>query len=105
MKDSSIDRVVILSPRDALETIRLVRDDVTTTILDPWYNKGVGGRVDNYIPWLSSVIGASDEAMTGFHVHERRMISQNDCDIEDSGRRDARNEENLRLTPEIPSTV
>jgi len=54
-------RIVILSPRDALETIQLVKDHVTTTILDPWYNKGVGGRVDNYIPWLSSVIGASFE--------------------------------------------
>jgi site-specific DNA-methyltransferase (adenine-specific) len=56
MKDSPI---VLLSPRDALETIRIVKDPVTTSILDPWYNKGVGGRRDDYIPWLSLVIDTS----------------------------------------------
>jgi site-specific DNA-methyltransferase (adenine-specific) len=53
--------VVILSPRDAAETIRLVRDPITSTVLDPWYNKGVGGQRADYIPWLSFIIDASFE--------------------------------------------
>jgi site-specific DNA-methyltransferase (adenine-specific) len=52
-------RIVVLSPQDAVETISMVKDHVTATILDPWYNKGVGGHRHDYIPWLSSLIGAS----------------------------------------------
>lgn len=51
--------VVLLPRNDALDAIRLVSDDVQTTILDPWYNKGVGGKRDDYIPWLVTVIEAS----------------------------------------------
>jgi site-specific DNA-methyltransferase (adenine-specific) len=52
-------RVVILAPQDAVETIQMVKDQVTTTILDPWYNKGVGGKRHDYVPWLSSLVELS----------------------------------------------
>lgn len=51
--------IVLLPCAEALEVIRLVNDDVQTTILDPWYNKGVGGKRDDYIPWLVTVVEAS----------------------------------------------
>ena len=36
-------RITILPPQDVFETLAQVREPVMTTILDPWYNKGVGG--------------------------------------------------------------
>ena len=44
---------------DVLATLTAAPDDVTTTILDPWYNKGVGGHRDDYNDWLSEVIAAA----------------------------------------------
>ncbi|MGA7649849.1 MAG: site-specific DNA-methyltransferase [Thermoplasmata archaeon] len=55
-EEPHVSRLTILSPRDVLETIR-VAPHATTTIVDPWYNKGVGGESPGYIPWLCSVIG------------------------------------------------
>jgi len=51
--------IIILPPQDVLITLNSIRIPVTTTILDPWYNKGVGGTRDDYIEWLNSVIQAS----------------------------------------------
>lgn len=50
--------VEILPPADVLDTLsRCGR--VTAVILDPWYNKGVGGERSDYETWLSEVIHAS----------------------------------------------
>ncbi len=51
--------VVTLPPADVLETLSGAPEGVTTTILDPWYNKGVGGFRDDYNDWLSGVIAAT----------------------------------------------
>ncbi len=51
--------IILLPSNDALKTIELVKDSIQTTILDPWYNKGVGGKREDYFPWLNSVISAS----------------------------------------------
>jgi hypothetical protein len=48
-------KVILLSSRDAEETIREVRH-VTAMMLDPWYNKGVGGTRDDYFDWLSGIL-------------------------------------------------
>jgi DNA modification methylase len=48
--------IKILPPQDVLKTLSLVKSNVTTTILDPWYNKGVGGVRDDYHQWLNTVI-------------------------------------------------
>src|SRR5262249_40923677 len=53
--------ILLLPPVDALEAIASVDSPVKTTILDPWYNKGIGGVVDGYIPWLKRVIAAAAE--------------------------------------------
>ena len=55
------EEIVLLPCREALDAIRLVKNDVQTMMLDPWYNKGVGGKRDDYIPWLVTVIDASFE--------------------------------------------
>jgi site-specific DNA-methyltransferase (adenine-specific) len=53
------DGIIILPPQDVMETLRGIRQPVTTTILDPWYNKGVGGVRPDYHEWLSSVVYAA----------------------------------------------
>lgn len=54
-------KVLILPPADVMDTLRRVQAPITTTILDPWYNKGVGGLRDDYIEWLASVLAATAE--------------------------------------------
>lgn len=51
--------VRLLAAADVLETIGGVKEPVQTTILDPWYNKGVGGVRNDYTSWLRRVISAS----------------------------------------------
>jgi site-specific DNA-methyltransferase (adenine-specific) len=52
-------RVVILPPQDVMLALQSIREPVTTTILDPWYNKGVGGVREDYQEWLVSVLTAT----------------------------------------------
>lgn len=51
--------VETLPPGDVLATLDAAPNGVATTILDPWYNKGVGGHRDDYNDWLSAVIVAA----------------------------------------------
>ncbi|MFQ5804487.1 MAG: DNA-methyltransferase [Candidatus Methylomirabilales bacterium] len=54
------DGVAILPPQDVLDTFDHVASmalHITTTILDPWYNKGVGGIRPDYYEWLEAVFG------------------------------------------------
>ena len=48
--------VDVLPPADVLVTLRTLNREVTTTILDPWYNKGIGGEQRNYDKWLKAVV-------------------------------------------------
>lgn len=54
----STSKIKILAAADVLDTLRN-SDDVNTVILDPWYNKGMGGTRPDYHEWLSSVISAA----------------------------------------------
>ena len=53
---ASDDQIIILPPQDVLKTLSQVREPVTTTMLDPWYNKGVGGERRDYMKWLVGVV-------------------------------------------------
>ncbi len=48
-----------LPASDVLDTLANAPDDVTTTILDPWYNKGVGGYREDYNDWLGDIVAAA----------------------------------------------
>lgn len=48
----------ILRPADVLDTLT-TSDRVKAIILDPWYNKGIGGTRGDYNDWLASVIRSS----------------------------------------------
>ena len=50
--------VTILQASDVLDTLANARP-VDAVVLDPWYNRGVGGEREDYHDWLASVIEAS----------------------------------------------
>lgn len=53
--------VVILPPMDVLVSSRvlnLLGIRAQATILDPWYNKGVGGERDDYVEYILTVLDA-----------------------------------------------
>jgi len=53
--------VVILPPTDVIVSSRLLNllgISAPTTILDPWYNKGVGGERDDYVEYILTVLNA-----------------------------------------------
>lgn len=49
-------KVVLWSPRDIFKAFDVVDASVAVTIIDPWYNKGVGGVRSDYMEWLSAVV-------------------------------------------------
>jgi site-specific DNA-methyltransferase (adenine-specific) len=55
-RDTKERGIVVLSPREVFDTLAAVDEHVTTTILDPWYNKGVGGVRDDYHDWLNRLV-------------------------------------------------
>ena len=55
------ERVLLLPPADVMETISSIKGRVTTTILDPWYNKGVGGTRPDYDDWVVDLLSATGE--------------------------------------------
>ncbi len=57
-KPQPVSSVAIKSAADVFETLRSTKE-VSAVILDPWYNKGVGGSRPDYHEWLSNVITAS----------------------------------------------
>ncbi|MCY4610811.1 MAG: site-specific DNA-methyltransferase [Gammaproteobacteria bacterium] len=54
------DLVTVLPSGDVLDTLSSIPENtVTATILDPWYNKGVGGYREDYHDWLEGVIASA----------------------------------------------
>ena len=51
--------VRILAPADALDTLARQRRRVQVAMLDPWYNRGVGGRRDDYDDFLEALVRAA----------------------------------------------
>jgi len=59
LQERSQGTVTILLPRDVKKTLKQIKQPVQTTILDPWYNQGVGGVRSDYERWLISLIKAA----------------------------------------------
>ncbi|MDE2858165.1 MAG: site-specific DNA-methyltransferase [Chloroflexota bacterium] len=60
VKSKDIPAIDILPAADVLETLGSSAE-VNTVILDPWYNKGVGGTKPDYHEWLATIICAACE--------------------------------------------
>lgn len=57
-KPQAISSVNILPAADVLDTLTRTKE-AAAVILDPWYNRGVGGERPDYNDWLASVIDAA----------------------------------------------
>lgn len=57
-KQQPVAPIKILSAADVCDTLQS-SEEVSTVILDPWYNRGVGGTRPDYHEWLSSIIAAA----------------------------------------------
>ena len=53
--------VRILPVADVLDTLSTITAEVAAVILDPWYNRGVGGQREDYDEWLAAVIRSASE--------------------------------------------
>ena len=45
-------------PADVMDTLGMI-EYADAVILDPWYNRGVGGTIPNYDEWLAGVVDES----------------------------------------------
>jgi hypothetical protein len=64
------DDVVVLSPIDVSAALGLYRDlgiRAACCVLDPWYNKGVGGTRDDYVPYVCGLLAQA--AAVADHVY------------------------------------
>lgn len=52
-------RVRVLESADVMDTLSKTTSRVKAVVLDPWYNKGVGGHRDDYNEWLRDVIASA----------------------------------------------
>ena len=56
--------MVIFPPMDVHESILLLKRlglKVSVTILDPWYNKGIGGTREDYIEFITSILNSAKD--------------------------------------------
>lgn len=51
--------ITILPPQDALKTLREQRGRFTVAMLDPWYNRGIGGIREDYEQFLGELVTAA----------------------------------------------
>lgn len=51
--------IEVLPPADVMDTFKTINTKVSSVILDPWYNRGVGGERDDYDEWLQTVVSMS----------------------------------------------
>ena len=52
-------QAVILPPMDVTETIKIMHlldYKFTVTMIDPWYNKGIGGEREDYVCFITSIL-------------------------------------------------
>lgn len=59
--------ITILPPKDVFETLDGIDFQVTTTMLDPWYNKGIGGVIENYKEWIAQLLKSA--ARVSDHIY------------------------------------
>jgi site-specific DNA-methyltransferase (adenine-specific) len=56
MKNNLNGGIEILPAQDALDLLRHQKDHVSAVMLDPWYNRGVGGVRVDYAQWLQELV-------------------------------------------------
>ncbi|MGA2660376.1 MAG: site-specific DNA-methyltransferase [Verrucomicrobiota bacterium] len=57
MKSQPTTSTSILPAQDVMTLLRNHKERVNAIILDPWYNRGVGGVKRGYVEWLQTLVG------------------------------------------------
>jgi len=57
MKDPPMSKISILPAQDVMALLRDQEEHVEAIILDPWYNRGIGGVRKDYVEWLQRLVG------------------------------------------------
>jgi site-specific DNA-methyltransferase (adenine-specific) len=60
--------LTLYEPQDVLQTISAVPSPVAAVVLDPWYNKGIGGVREDYDDWLARVVDAASQVADHVYV-------------------------------------
>ncbi|MBI1917347.1 MAG: site-specific DNA-methyltransferase [Planctomycetes bacterium] len=60
--------LTLYEPQDVLQTLRALASPVTVVMLDPWYNKGIGGIREDYDDWLAQVVEAAGRVADHVYV-------------------------------------
>lgn len=60
-REAGVTGIEVWPAADVFETLRRVEGRVRATILDPWYNRGVGGSRSDYREWLTELVRATSE--------------------------------------------
>src|SRR5262249_13061115 len=60
--------VTLYGPQDVVETLEALGSPVKVIILDPWYNKGIGGMRADYDDWLAAVVEMSSKLADHVYV-------------------------------------
>jgi len=60
--------LTLYEPQDVLQTLRALASPVTVVMLDPWYNKGIGGIRHDYEDWLAQVVEAAGRVADHVYV-------------------------------------
>ena len=53
------ERIIIFPPMDVNDSISLLKQlniKIAVTIIDPWYNKGIGGVREDYVPFIINIL-------------------------------------------------
>jgi site-specific DNA-methyltransferase (adenine-specific) len=51
--------LTLYGPQDVMETLKALQNPVKVILLDPWYNKGIGGIRADYHDWLAQLVARS----------------------------------------------
>jgi hypothetical protein len=60
--------VTLYKPQDVIDTLKNVHVNVNVIMLDPWYNKGIGGVRHDYDEWLASVVALAAKVTEHVYV-------------------------------------
>ena len=60
--------LTLYEPQDVLQTIDAAPAPITVVMLDPWYNKGIGGVREDYDDWLAQVVEAAGRVADHVYV-------------------------------------
>ncbi|HLJ94064.1 MAG TPA: site-specific DNA-methyltransferase [Gemmataceae bacterium] len=60
--------IIVYTPQDVLKSLDAVRAPVSVVMLDPWYNKGIGGTRPDYDDWLAGLVERSSRLADHVYV-------------------------------------